>query len=64
MELEVGDVVEMIDFIPNQRIVGVYPMNNIPSPDRVDVQDLDADDDSYIGVPVSWVKRIIQKGNE
>ena len=57
---KVGDVVEMHDGIPDQRIVAVYPMNNILSPDRVDVVDATneiADNTGCIGIPISWIKR-------
>ena len=61
LNLKVGDIVKMKNNgIPDQRIVGVYPMNNIPHKDRVDVTDADKPDyKGYIGIPISWIKEKI-----
>ena len=60
ISVKVGDRVKMKYGIQDQRIVGVYPMNHIPSPDRVDVTDwISPNDNNFIGIPLEWVLEVV-----
>ena len=60
ISVRVGDRVRMKYGIPDQRIVGIYPMNHIPSPDRVDVVDwISPNDTGGIGIPLEWVLEVV-----
>ncbi len=62
IKVKVGDIVMLKDGIGKMKVVGVFPMNMIPSPDRIDVTDVNNPGFRGIGIPLAWVEYVCEDG--